>query len=238
VICFQVHAYIISALKKEMPSVFGKDAKKKELVNNLDQVYRQIQREHNISPGDFPPIERMKEMLKEQDFNKFQPLKPKLIERVDQMLSDDISRLMQMIPQEEAVRSEQPSVRGGAFDIIQNTPFSLGALEGADKGRGTGQWVVAEDQAKYNEEFQKLGPIDGKLSGSSAKSALLKTKLPQNVLRKIWELSDIDQDGCLDADEFALAMHLVNIKISGEPIPKELPVHLIPPSKKKEGFSP
>ncbi|XP_064623629.1 EH domain-containing protein 3-like isoform X1 [Lineus longissimus] len=234
----KVHAYIISALKKEMPSVFGKDAKKKELLTNLDKIYKQIQREHNISPGDFPPIERMRDMLKDQDFSKFQPLKPKLIERVDNMLADDIARLMQMIPQEEAIKSEQPSVKGGAFDMVENTPFSTGALEGADRGRGTGQWVVAENQAKYNEDFQKLGPIDGKLSGATAKAALLKSKLPHTVLRKIWELSDIDLDGCLDADEYALAMHLADIKVGGGDLPKVLPDHLVPPSKKKEGFSP
>lgn len=55
----QVHAYIISSLKKEMPSVFGKDNKKKELVNNLAEIYGRIEREHQISPGDFPSLKRM-----------------------------------------------------------------------------------------------------------------------------------------------------------------------------------
>jgi len=31
-----------------MPSVFGKEAKKKELIKNLDQLYGQIQREHQV----------------------------------------------------------------------------------------------------------------------------------------------------------------------------------------------
>ncbi|VTJ73253.1 Hypothetical predicted protein [Marmota monax] len=55
----KVHAYIISSLKKEMPSVFGKDNKKKELVNNLAEIYGRIEREHQISPGDFPNLKRM-----------------------------------------------------------------------------------------------------------------------------------------------------------------------------------
>ena len=54
----QVHAYIISHLKKEMPSMFGKDSKKKELINNLGTIFEQIQREHQISPGDFPNLQR------------------------------------------------------------------------------------------------------------------------------------------------------------------------------------
>ena len=55
----QVHAYIISELKKEMPAVFGKDNKKKELIKRLGSIYEKIQREHQISPGDFPEIKRM-----------------------------------------------------------------------------------------------------------------------------------------------------------------------------------
>ena len=39
--------------------MFGKDAKKKELIKNLSQIYEQIQREHQISPGDFPDIKKM-----------------------------------------------------------------------------------------------------------------------------------------------------------------------------------
>lgn len=55
----QVHAYIISSLRKEMPSVFGKDSKKKELVKNLADIYGRIEREHQISPGDFPNLKKM-----------------------------------------------------------------------------------------------------------------------------------------------------------------------------------
>ena len=67
---------------------------------------------------------------------------------------------------------------------------------------------------------------------SAAKSEMVKSKLPNTVLGKIWKLSDIDDDGYLDADEFALAMHLINIKLDGHDLPVVLPNHLIPPSKR------
>ena len=38
-----MHAYIISELRKQMPSMIGKDKKKKELIQNLDKIYEQIQ---------------------------------------------------------------------------------------------------------------------------------------------------------------------------------------------------
>lgn len=42
-----------------MPAVFGKDSKKKELIANLGLIYEKIQKEHNISPGDFPNLKKM-----------------------------------------------------------------------------------------------------------------------------------------------------------------------------------
>lgn len=62
----QVHAYIISSLKKEMPSVFGKDSKKKELISNLGEIYHKIEKEHQISPGDFPNLAKMQVRLRKR----------------------------------------------------------------------------------------------------------------------------------------------------------------------------
>lgn len=234
----KVHAYIISTLKKEMPSMFGKDSKKKELIGKLGETYNQIQREHQISPGDFPNLQRMQELLQHHDFTKFNAMKPKLLETVDKMLAQDIAKLMLMIPQEESLRSDQPMIKGGAFggaDGVVDTPFGIGAGEGVDKGRGEEEWVVAKERYQYDDKFQQLNPINGKITGAAAKQEMVKSKLPNSALAKIWKLSDVDKDGMLDADEFALAMHLIDIKIDGHDIPTELPDHLIPPSKR--GFS-
>jgi len=43
----------------------------------------------------------------------------------------------------------------------------------------------------------------------------------------------VDKDGMMDADEFALAMHLINVKLNGHDLPLELPAHLVPPTKRK-----
>ena len=60
----------------------------------------------------------------------------------------------------------------------------------------------------------------------------MKSKLPNSVLRRIWALSDIDNDGQLDRDEFALAMFLLDHKLSGNDLPDVLPEKLVPPSKR------
>lgn len=77
-----------------------------------------------------------------------------------------------------------------------------------------------------------MDPTDGRVNGAKAKQEMVKSKLPNTVLGKIWRLADVDRDGHLDSDEFALAMHLIKVKLNGHDIPPILPSHLIPPSKR------
>ncbi|XP_055587224.1 EH domain-containing protein 1 isoform X1 [Uranotaenia lowii] len=250
----KVHAFIIAELRKDMPSMFGKDSKKKELIKNLGQVYDRIQKEHQISPGDFPDIKKMQEVLANQDFSKFHSLKIPLLEVVDRMLATDIARLMSMIPQEEMTMVSEPlikeglfgdyyadsrkqwngAVKRGAFDGVEDvvSPFGYRKGEGIDAGYGEVDWICNRDRERTDPLFETLNPVDGKISGAAAKSELIKSKLPNNVLSKIWKLSDYDQDGFLDIEEFALAMHLINVKMDGNELPMSLPPHLIPPSKR------
>ncbi|XP_051481156.1 epidermal growth factor receptor substrate 15 isoform X5 [Apus apus] len=103
---------------------------------------------------------------------------------------------------------------------------------------GTGStdvpWAVKlEDKAKYDAIFDSLNPVNGLLSGDKVKPVLLNSKLPVDILGRVWELSDIDRDGMLDRDEFAVAMFLVYCALEKEPVPMSLPAALVPPSKRK-----
>ncbi|NXI52324.1 EPS15 factor, partial [Chloroceryle aenea] len=90
-----------------------------------------------------------------------------------------------------------------------------------------------EDKAKYDAIFDSLNPVNGLLSGDKVKPVLLNSKLPVDILGRVWELSDIDRDGMLDRDEFAVAMFLVYCALEKEPVPMSLPAALVPPSKRK-----
>ncbi|MBN3307290.1 EPS15 factor, partial [Amia calva] len=96
-------------------------------------------------------------------------------------------------------------------------------------------WVVkTEEKLKYDVIFDSLLPMNGMLSGEKVKPVLLNSKLPVDVLGRVWELSDIDRDGMLDRDEFAVAMYLVYRALEKEPVPMSLPAPLVPPSKRKK----
>ncbi|XP_014680692.1 PREDICTED: EH domain-containing protein 3-like [Priapulus caudatus] len=231
----KVQAYIISSLKNQMPAMFGKDNKKKELIKGLDQTFAQIQREYQISPGDFPDVNRMREQLKDMDFSKFHSLRPRLLEAVDSMLATDVAQLMALIPKEDSLASAEinpPTIHAGAFGGAENSPFTMGSGEGVDAGRDDADWIVAKDKPNYDETFQRLNPVDGKVTGAAAKQEMIRSKLPNSVLGKIWKLADVDKDGMLDDYEWALANHLIKVRLDDNPLPNTLPDHLVPPTKR------
>ncbi|TDG98526.1 hypothetical protein EPR50_G00201220 [Perca flavescens] len=228
----KVQAYIISYLKKEMPSLFGREKKKEELIMRLPEIYTILQREHHISPGDFPSVTKMQDMLQHYDFSKFPSLKVKLVESVDKMLATKIAGLMSMIRDEES-KLPPPMVSGGAFEGSQDGPFGHGYGEGISAGADAEDWIIGREKHRYDEIFYMLMPVNGKITGVNAKKEMMNSRLPNTVLGKIWKLADCDKDGMLDDEEFALAQHLIKIKLEGYELPAELPEHLVPPSHRK-----
>ncbi|XP_031430476.1 epidermal growth factor receptor substrate 15 isoform X1 [Clupea harengus] len=102
-----------------------------------------------------------------------------------------------------------------------------------------GPWAVkGEEKVKFDAIFDSLSPAGGMLTGEKVKPVLLNSKLPVDVLGRVWELSDIDRDGMLDRDEFAVAMYLVYRALENETVPMSLPPALVPQSKRKKSATP
>uniref|UniRef100_A0A8C9WZW2 Epidermal growth factor receptor pathway substrate 15 like 1 n=1 Tax=Sander lucioperca TaxID=283035 RepID=A0A8C9WZW2_SANLU len=111
------------------------------------------------------------------------------------------------------------------------------SLSSTVSASGELHWAVRpEEKSKFDGIFESLAPVNGLLSGEKVKPVLINSKLPLDVLGKVWDLSDIDKDGHLDRDEFAVAMHLVYRALEKEPVPALLPSALIPPSKRKKSL--
>uniref|UniRef100_A0A8B9GXJ5 Intersectin 2b n=1 Tax=Astyanax mexicanus TaxID=7994 RepID=A0A8B9GXJ5_ASTMX len=93
---------------------------------------------------------------------------------------------------------------------------------------GRSIWAITpEERDKHDQKFDTLSPAQGFVSG---RNAMASTLLTQSQLATIWNLADMDKDGKLKAEEFILAMHLVDIAKQGQPLPITLPVDLVPPS--------
>uniref|UniRef100_A0A8C6MC04 Intersectin-1 n=1 Tax=Nothobranchius furzeri TaxID=105023 RepID=A0A8C6MC04_NOTFU len=93
-------------------------------------------------------------------------------------------------------------------------------------------WVVPQSsRLKYRQLFNSHDKMmSGYLTGPQARTILMQSSLPQSQLATIWGLSDIDQDGKLTAEEFILAMHLIDMAMSGLPLPPVLPPDYLPPT--------
>ena len=107
----KVHSLIVGDLMSKMPIFLGKDQKKKELINNLEETYRRIQKEFLVPAGDFPEINRMKKMLAESDFNEFPKLNESMLAIVDDMMRYDVPQLMKKLPHEQQYEEEEKEDR-------------------------------------------------------------------------------------------------------------------------------
>jgi len=78
-------------------------------------------------------------------------------------------------------------------------------------------------EALFHREESKEGK--GVLNGELVFDMFSRSGLSNDDLGQIWELSDQDLDGCLDLEEFVLAMFLINAKLRGQitAIPATLP---------------
>lgn len=223
----KVHAILLDYLYSQMPYMWGHSKEQERMITNLIGIYREIAREKNLPLGDFPEPRMMQERLKSMDFSTFKPLDPARIQAVDELLFTDLPKLLQLIPEEQARSGVQsacvPQVGGAP------SPFAVLKVGGVDeKSAFQSQWLVAPDSSEYENTFENLGPVNGKITGTQAKEVMIESHLPSNVLHSIWGLADTDNDGMLNLQEFALAMHFVKMKLNGLDLPSSLPPDMVP----------
>lgn len=97
---------------------------------------------------------------------------------------------------------------------------------------GVTQWdVTAAEKVAADRFFDTLDSQHrGYIEGDVAVPFMLQSKLPEDVLAQVWDLADINNDGRLTRDGFAVAMHLIQGNLSGKDVPSTLPPTLVPPS--------
>ncbi|KAJ2848524.1 hypothetical protein J3B02_003933, partial [Coemansia erecta] len=132
----------------------------------------------------------------------------------------------------------QSSLLGGGSTSDLAFGGGLGQMQSQIPTQAQAQWDVSRDeQVRYEQFFNSLDTAKaGYLSGDVPVNFFLKSKLPEQVLSKVWDLADINRNGKLTKDEFFVAMHLINMRLVGKDIPDTLPATLVPLSMRKAGI--
>lgn len=93
-------------------------------------------------------------------------------------------------------------------------------------------WLISQqEKASYDNLFKGVDTMGrGFITGEQAVRFFSDSGLPEDVLAGIWDLADINSEGQLSRDEFAVAMYLIRQQRKGDQLPATLPPNLIPPS--------
>jgi len=95
------HALLLEHIRGQMPSMWGHAEKQQELIDNLPRLVMNIARQNQISPGDFPKLEVMREKLSLVDCSQFRRLDFDRLRQLDMLLSEGIPELLAMVPAEQ-----------------------------------------------------------------------------------------------------------------------------------------
>jgi GTPase SAR1 family protein len=221
----RLHAIIMASLREQMPSFWGKGKKQQQLLDDLPKQFKKVGQACRVPDSDFPDPIRFKEVLQSLDLSDFPKNPEKMLKKLESVLSDDVPVIMQKMRVQE-------TDTGMLSDIGMANPFMVDVE--SDQFTSGGAWIISQTKKLEYDNIFKTAPLtNNKLQGSAAKEVLIGTSgLPNAILFKIWNLSDIDKDGALDSDEFAVAMYLVEDAKAGKPLPDILPPALIPPGKR------
>jgi len=100
----KAHCYLLDHLREQMPSVYGFQKKKQELLASMPSQFRMVCRARGLSPGDFPDLQKFLAVAKEVDFGQFPRVsgsrmrKGKMMSDLEVALNETIPALMEFLP--------------------------------------------------------------------------------------------------------------------------------------------
>ena len=149
-----------------MPSMFGRESKKEQLIRDLPYVFDEVRKQNNLVAGDFPDVARMRDLLASFDWNKLPKPNPKLMASLEEMLTIDVPQLMALLPQEQAMAEKRGGVKGGAFTYHgKENGGQLGAGPDPFADELMEDWLDESEIQKGIVRFNELNPVEDKLPG-------------------------------------------------------------------------
>jgi len=220
----KVHLLIIQNLRSQV-GWFGKNKSQNKMLANIGSIFREIAGKNNLNLSDFPHPSKFRQQIEKFSINKFPKIKNVEISRLDHILNVEVPKLMAAMP------ASEENAESGITAAVN--PFGDDEEEEAVVS-GSQAWIVSSAmKSSYDIKFHSLELSAGKASGTQIMGTMLQSGLQRSTLKAIWELSDIDRDGKMDHEEFALCMHLIDHVQKGLKLPPTLPLRMVPPGKRK-----
>jgi epidermal growth factor receptor substrate 15 len=113
----------------------------------------------------------------------------------------------------------------------------------SSQSTGEGWLISPTDKSRFDQVFATLDRSNrGFITGEQAVTFFSNARLPEEVLAQIWDLADINSEGKLNRDEFAVAMYLIRQQRGSKDgrgiLPPTLPPALVPPSMRRQQVPP
>ena len=161
--------------------------------------------------------------------------------RLISMAQNGISLSSNSLMETSATHLSLPVFEGIPNPTVPAVPAQQGQSTGGTAGPASSSWAIDDEtRGKYSNHFFMLDKEKkGHLTGPQAREFMMKSNLPQQILGKIWIMSDMDQDGKLTLEEFCVAFHLiVQVSRRGRVLPNELPEVLKPGTESENMANP
>ncbi|KAF2312510.1 hypothetical protein GH714_034914 [Hevea brasiliensis] len=119
----------------------------------------------------------------------------------------------------------QNQVVAAQSSAVTSSGLPVGAAN-SDSSQSQPPWpkMTQSGIQKYMKVFVQVDTDrDGKITGEQARNLFLSWRLPREVLKQVWDLSDQDNDSMLSLREFCTALYLMERYREGCPLPTTLP---------------
>uniref|UniRef100_A0A3N7GBJ2 EF-hand domain-containing protein n=1 Tax=Populus trichocarpa TaxID=3694 RepID=A0A3N7GBJ2_POPTR len=128
----------------------------------------------------------------------------------------------------QSLLSSGPHVSASSSASIVSPGISAGAGNSSDNSQLSWPKMKPADIQNYTKVFMEVDTDrDGRITGEQARNLFLSWRLPREILKQVWDLSDQDSDSMLSLREFCFALYLMERYREGRPLPAALPNNVL-----------
>jgi len=138
----KVHALICETLRSKF-GIFGKERKQQELINTMDNIFKQVSAKYNVPMGDFPNSQKFGSIVKNFEMWKFPQLKPEQIAALDEVLARGVPKLLEDVETKRHLNSTEDDMKNTQWNPFEfNVQNDISGMSGI-------QWIITQQKKNF-----------------------------------------------------------------------------------------